>query len=157
TVRPTGHPYNRRTELLWNQPQFVQEWARERAAFLVVDEGPGLSGSSFLSVAEALERTGVAPDQIFLVCSHEPDIESFRAEDGPRGALPFHWIPVSPEPRRPLQAEVFVGGGQWRQCLLPDRSLWPPSWTSLERLKYLSPAGNELQKLFKFLGFGDYG
>jgi hypothetical protein len=157
TVRPAGHPYNRRTELLPNQQQFVDESVRAGAAFLVVDEGPGLSGSSFLSVAEALERIGVAPDQIFLVCGHEPDIESFRAQDGPRRAWRFHWIPVSSEPRRPPEAEVFVGGGQWRQCLLPDRTLWPASWTSLERLKYLSPAGNEPRRLFKFLGFGDYG
>jgi hypothetical protein len=108
-------------------------------------------------VAEALERAGVASDKIVLVCGHEPDIDSFRAEDGPRRARRFRWVPVSPKTRRPPEAEVFVGSGQWRECLFPDRMPWPASWINLERLKYLSPAGNGSQRLFKFLGLGDYG
>jgi hypothetical protein len=157
TVRPAGHPYNRCTEFSLRQLQFIEQARQAGAVFLVVDEGPGLSGSSFLSVAQALERAGVSSDQIFLVCGHEPDIHSFRAEDGPRRGRRFRWIPVSREPRRPVEAEVFVGGGPWRQCLFPDRTLWPASWTNLERLKYLSPAGNDSRRLFKFLGLGDYG
>jgi hypothetical protein len=157
TVRPAGHPYNRHTELLPDQQQFVRRALSRGARFLVVDEGPGLSGSSFLSVAEALERSGVASNQIILACGHEPDIDSFRAEDGPRRARRFRWLPVSPEPRRPAQAEAFVGGGQWRDRLIGDEKLWPAAWTDLERLKYLSPAGKEPRRLFKFLGLGDYG
>jgi hypothetical protein len=157
TVRPAGHPYNRCTEFSREQLQFIEQSRQAGAVFVVVDEGPGLSGSSFLSVAEALERAGASSNKIFLVCGHEPDIDSLRADDGPRRARRFRWIPVSPEPRRPLEAEVFVGGGQWRQCLLPDPMLWPASWTNLERLKYLSPAGTESRRLFKFQGLGDYG
>src|SRR5262249_53768671 len=56
TVRPTGHPYNRRTQFSGEQLRFVQKSATGNALFLVVDEGPGMSGSSFLSVAEALEQ-----------------------------------------------------------------------------------------------------
>jgi len=156
TVRPAGHHYNRQTEFSLQQLQFVERSRQAGAVFLVVDEGPGLSGSSFLSVAEALQRAGVASDEIFLVCGHEPDIDSFRAEDGPRRARRFRWIPVSPETRRPIEAQVFVGGGQWRQCLFSDRKLWPASWINLERLKYLS-AGDGSRRLFKFLGLGDYG
>src|SRR5215471_6372811 len=59
TVRPTGHPYNRRTELTSDQVSFVRRHISLGASFLVVDEGPGLSGSSFLSAGEALLRAGV--------------------------------------------------------------------------------------------------
>jgi hypothetical protein len=156
TVRPGGHPYNRCTEFSLQQLHFVERSRQAGAVFLVVDEGPGLSGSSFLSVAEALQRAGVASDEIVLVCGHEPDIDSFRAEDGARRARRFRWIPISSEARRPVEAQVFVGAGQWRQGLFSDRTLWPASWINLERLKYLS-AGDGWQKLFKFVGLGDYG
>jgi hypothetical protein len=51
TVRPQGHPYNRELRLSREQQEFVARARAENADFLVVDEGPGLSGSSFLSVA----------------------------------------------------------------------------------------------------------
>src|SRR5205814_7722381 len=64
TVRPQGDPYNR--ELAFSTPEL--RWVRDRAGrgavFLVVDEGPGRSGSSFLTTAEALERVGVSADCI---------------------------------------------------------------------------------------------
>ncbi len=65
TVRPQGHPYNRNTELLPRQLAFVQNAVSSGATFTIVDEGPGLSGSSFLSVAEALERAGVPHEKDF--------------------------------------------------------------------------------------------
>src|SRR5215472_11286129 len=57
TMRPKGHPYNRRTELSPDELNFVSKHLADGASFLVVDEGPGLSGSSFMSVGEALLRT----------------------------------------------------------------------------------------------------
>src|SRR5262249_35323188 len=122
-----------------------------------VDEGPGLSGSSFLSVAEALEVAGVPHENVTLICGHEPDFASLRADDGPRRARRFHWVAAASEPRRPAGADVFIGGGEWRKHLLPDASSWPACWTSVERLKYLSSATRAKRKLFKFLGFGHYG
>src|SRR5262249_15809496 len=50
-----------------------------------------------------------------------------------------------------------IGGGEWRKLLFPGEDNWPASWTSLERLKYLSSAPGKNQNLFKFLGFGHYG
>jgi len=156
TVRPGAHPYNRRTEFSPPQLQFVRDFLGTDADFVIVDEGPGLSGSSFLSVAEALCRCGVAAGRITLVCGHQPDFDSFRADDGPRRARRFRWLPVSSEPRKPGEAELFVGAGQWRPLLLPDVSAWPASWVSLERLKYLGPDHGQ-KRLFKFLGLGHYG
>jgi hypothetical protein len=156
TVRPMGHPYNRKTEFRGEQLQFVRGFAGAGADFLIVDEGPGLSGSSLLSVAEALSRTGVRNDQITIVCGHAADFDTFRAEDGPQRARRFRWASVSPEPRKPSAAELTIGAGEWRHHLFADSSVWPASWIALERMKYLSPNHFE-QRLFKFAGFGHYG
>jgi len=157
TVRPGGHPYNRRTELTAAQLQFIHQSADAGAMFLIVDEGPGLSGSSFLSVAESLVSAGVPAQRILLVCGREPHFDSFRAEDGPSRARRFRWIAVSSRPRRPPSADLFIGGGAWRHHALPESAQWPASWTTFERLKYLSSFANGPPRLFKFLGLGHYG
>ena len=51
------------------------------AHFLVVDEGPGRSGSTFLSVAEALAGAGVRRDDISVLGSREFDPASLCAEN----------------------------------------------------------------------------
>jgi hypothetical protein len=157
TVRPRGHPYNRHTEFSAAQLEFVQRSASSGATFLIVDEGPGLSGSSFLSVAEALAAAGVPSRQILLVCAREPDFDSFLADDGPRRARRFRWIAASSGLRRPMAADLFVGGGEWRHHAFRGRDHWPASWTTLERLKYLSRFDDGPPRLFKFLGLGHYG
>jgi len=156
TVRPAGHPYNRHTDLSPEQLALVKREISSGAGFLVVDEGPGLSGSSFLSVAEALARAGVDRERITLICSHLPEIEHLRAENAPHRWRQFRCVAISAEARRPAGAEVWIGGGEWRNCLLPHQSQWPASWLSFERLKYLSRMREE-QRFYKFLGFGHYG
>lgn len=63
TTRPEGHPFERRVEL----PRELAEgitWA------LVVDEGPGLSGSSMAATARELERLGIPPERIAFFPGH---------------------------------------------------------------------------------------
>ncbi len=156
TVRPTGHPYNRTTEFSSDQLQVVRA-AAGGAAFLVVDEGPGLSGSSFLSVAEALQRAGVPRERITLICSHEPDCERLCAESAARRWSQFRCVAVSHDVRKPEEAVEFIGGGEWRRRLLTDDATWPGSWHNLERLKYVSRTDCEEPKFFKFQGLGHYG
>lgn len=67
TVRPFGDPFARRTEL---RPDVVEEAAH----YVIVDEGPGLSGSSFGSVADWLESHGVPSERIAFVPSHGGDL-----------------------------------------------------------------------------------
>jgi hypothetical protein len=157
TVRPAGHPYNRETRLSAQQLDFVSKLAAANALFLVVDEGPGLSGSSFLSVAEALVHAGVSQDGIMLVCGHQPDFDTLRTNDGPKRARHFRWVAVASEARRPAQAELFIGGGNWRKLMLSEEQIWPASWITFERLKYLSAAENPERRFFKFAGLGHYG
>lgn len=156
TVRPQGHPYNRTVEFTAEQMAAVRNAMLSDASLAVVDEGPGLSGSSFLAVAEALERAGVPVEKIILISSHAPNINALCAKDAACRWQRFRCIPVSSETRRPAAAIEFIGGGQWRSRVFANESEWPAVWTSLERLKYLS-SGHDEQRLFKFAGLGHYG
>ena len=158
TVRPQGHPYNRTVEFATEQMAAVGRAMSLGASVAVVDEGPGLSGSSFLAVAEALERAGVPVEKIVLISSHEPNVDALCAENAVRRWQRFCCIPVSNEARRPAEAVEFIGGGQWRSRAFANESEWPAAWTSFERLKYLSlNTGNGEHRLFKFAGLGHYG
>jgi hypothetical protein len=161
TVRPQGHPYNRHTEFSGRQRELLQQNVTQGAQFLIVDEGPGLSGSSFLSVAEALVKCGVAAENIKIICSHEPHVDSLRAENGPQRWRKFTHIAAGFAPRLPVGAEIPIGGGEWRQHFLPDESAWPASWINFERIKFLSHEflsnAAERPRFLKFAGFGHYG
>ena len=156
TVRPHGHPYNRELRLSRAELDFVHRHISEDADFLVVDEGPGLSGSSFLAVAEALVRAGVPGKKITLLCAHQPHFETLRAHNAHQRAREFRWLAADSAPRLPQATGAFLGGGEWRRFLLPNQAAWPPTWTSFERLKYGSlDCANP--RFYKFLGLGHYG
>jgi hypothetical protein len=157
TVRPQGHPYNRTVEFTAEQKAAVSRAVSLGASFAVVDEGPGLSGSSFLAAAEALERAGVPAERILFISSHAPNIDALCAENAACRWQRFRCIPVSNETRRPTAAVEFIGGGQWRRRTLASESEWPAAWTSLERLKYLSSPEQGERRFFKFAGLGHYG
>src|ERR671921_253291 len=72
TVRPVGHPFRRELAL---SPELAAALRAEREArFAVVDEGPGLSGSSFGAVADFLEDQRVTPGRICFFPSHIGDL-----------------------------------------------------------------------------------
>jgi hypothetical protein len=152
TVRPTGHPYSRRTEfsaveLAWVEQNFG-------AQFLIVDEGPGRSGSTFLSVAEALLDAGVPREGITLIGSRSPDVDSLCADDAVRRWRQFRFIATTPSVNRRFERCTYIGGGDWRKFLLPADTTWPESWTQMERLKFVSP---DWKHLYKFEGMGPFG
>src|SRR5437868_3255123 len=59
TVRPTGHPFDRQLHFTAAQRDWIRARKSQDCNFLIVDEGPGLSGSSLLSVGEALRDKGI--------------------------------------------------------------------------------------------------
>src|SRR5690606_21875864 len=69
SLRPVGHPFEREIRAA---PDLVADWLADRSAsFALVDEGPGLSGSSFAAVIRWLEGLGVEASRIHLFPSHE--------------------------------------------------------------------------------------
>lgn len=152
TIRPQGHPFNRSVRFSSAQLTWIREQQCRAAHFLVVDEGPGLSGSSFLSTAEALSKAGVTRQQITLVCAHQPDPTKLCTRDAAARVQRFTWCAVPQSVEIPSNA-VFVGAGRWRRHLAND-SDWPASWPAMERAKFLS---SDASHLHKFEGLGHYG
>lgn len=48
--------------------------------FLVIDEGPGLSGSSICGTLEKLLKIGIAAEKIVIFPSWNPDVNRFVSE-----------------------------------------------------------------------------
>jgi hypothetical protein len=151
TVRPEGHPFDRILRWSYKQLALVREASRADAMFVIVDEGPGLSGSSFLSVAEALCDAGVPAGRIVLMPSYSPVTSRLRARDAVRRWSKFRCSPIG-DGWRP-QGE-WMGGGRWRERFIEKKECWPGAWTTMERAKFLSL---ENQVLWKFEGLGPYG
>jgi hypothetical protein len=156
SVRPTGHPYDRKLEVTPG----LRRWLAlaEDAEFLVVDEGPGISGSSFLAVAEALESRGVAAHRIHMIGSREVDPATLRAPDARRRWERFNFHVMQVAPLEPPGAGVNISGGVWRRTLRRQlqcaEDAMPAVWAPMEPASFL--ARNE-QSIFRFEGFGHYG
>ncbi|HZZ89632.1 MAG TPA: hypothetical protein VFE13_15000 [Caulobacteraceae bacterium] len=145
TFRPQGPPFRRTLRL---SDRLRKRLAEHAGAFAIVDEGPGLSGSSFACVAELLGHLGAAPERIVFMPSH-------AGEPGPRAPpevrrlwaavrrVPVTW--ESGQAARPI-AEGFVdvigespsvedlSGGAWRDDY--PRRRRPPAWPAQERRKF---------------------
>jgi hypothetical protein len=152
TVRPAGHPYERGLNITDAFRAFVERHRDHE--FIIVDEGPGLSGSSFLSVAEALERCGVAASQITMMGSRGPEVAELRTPNASERWPRYRFVPTSVEPVLPKDAGQSIGGGWWRRLFLADFTDQPASWTQLEMSKYLS---KDRKNFYKFEGFGHFG
>jgi len=171
TVRPTGDPFRREIRMT---DEAAADLLKDREAhFVVVDEGPGLSGSSFGAVADWLEARGVARDNIRFFPSHANDLgpmasaphrERWRSalrhvvdfdELVLRARRPSHrlegWAAdLTGPPEGPLQD---ISGGAWRAHHFLTEAEWPPCHVQQERRKFLLRAGGHTW-LLKFVGLG---
>ena len=172
TLRPTGHPFQREVKV---DPGLAGELATRDGSFAIVDEGPGLSGSSFGAVADWLEEAGVPRQRIHFFPSHAgllgPQASSRHRERwsrAPRHVRTMDDLLLGGEPPHRLAAwvEDLVGpldgpledlsGGQWRRHRYQDETSWPPSNLQQERRKFLARAG-DASWLVKFAGLGETG
>ena len=166
TVRPTGDPFDRRVNL---DPALEASLLASPSHFVIVDEGPGLSGSSFGAVADWLEGRGVRQDHIAFLPSH--------AGAPGKQALSRHrnrWersqrVPADLGPRLYARVAGWIGdllgtdvveakeisGGTWRDLRSTDdhRPAINAVW---ERRKFLLEAGG-VQWLARFAGLGSEG
>jgi hypothetical protein len=165
TVRPRGDPYRRRLEVT---PALAREWAGGSATIAIVDEGPGLSGSSFAAAIDAVLAAGVPEARIELYPGH-------GGAPGPAasGETRARWQRI---PRRlelgvpariaaralaelagPLDAPPEdISGGAWRAHRFPTPAAWPPVVAHQERCKLLARARGA-RWLAKFAGLGRAG
>ena len=153
TVRPEGHPYERQLVLREQDRDWLQG-STANTTVIIVDEGPGISGSSFLAVAEAVESSGVPRENIVLIGSREPDQQNLRAPRAAERWPRFRFISADNAPILPAEAQEEIGGGLWRRVMLEDFENQPASWTQLEAAKYLP---EDRRHFFKFHGYGHYG
>lgn len=167
-VRASGHPFERTVEL----PALpTVHWA------LVVDEGPGMSGSSMAGVAQALQAKGFAANRIVFFPAHEngpgdaasENVRSWweRIQSVTTPLLNTRWneatlqeqlIEASAEllpavEDRDVRAAVLedCSGGLWRRFAFGDEAHWPAVAAQFERMKFLARAESGAV-LWKFLG-----
>lgn len=170
TVRPRGHPFDRQLRLTPALEALLRAHAAE--PFLVVDEGPGLSGSSFAGTARALSELGVSDDRIVLLPSWRTDGQSLRSEDA-RARWHRHrqfsttfeevWVGTGRlADLAPASSLRDLSAGKWRPLLLHDEARYPPVQRQHERRKLLarhSPGDQTGQpdRLLRFAGLGAHG
>lgn len=154
TVRPTGHPYSRCMNFTSQEEHWISGQNHSGADFVIVDEGPGRSGSTFLSVAEALVRCGVAQERITLMGSRQLDPASLLAKDAPARWTQFRFIAASSSVTSRFERDIYAGSGYWRTLLLAEHQDWPECWSQMERLKFIS---EDRRTLLKFEGMGRIG
>lgn len=157
TLRPRGHPFDRSPLVSAELEQALRSY-RSSSWFLIVDEGPGLSGSSFCGTATFLAALGVPDARIVFFPSHLPDPAGFRSP-GARARWPLHrkahvgfeeaWLRHAPFP----SASRNLSGGAWRGHLGLPADRWPAVQPQHERRKYLAPG----PVLHKFAGLGRFG
>jgi hypothetical protein len=146
TVRPRGHPFDRYVRL---GPK-LSAHLRSYDWFVVVDEGPGISGSSFAAVAAALNELGVSDERIVFFPSWDSDGRTLRS-DKARARWPRHRRYVTGFEDAVLPqfgAMEDLSGGKWREVA----GVWPAVQPQHERRKY-----RRGDMLLKFAGLGRIG
>lgn len=166
TLRPRSHPFRRKVRMTEALEHAVQGTGGHH---LVVDEGPGLSGTSFASVVKKLSALGAPDDRIVLFPSWVPDGQSFVSKEA-RDMWPRHekficsfedlWIRSG---RLAQEADLGCGltdlsAGSWRRLFFQSETDYPAAHPRHERRKYLAgdPDGRGAV-LLKFAGHGRYG
>lgn len=168
SVRPVGHPFRRQVHLGASLAALIPR----EAPVAVVDEGPGLSGSSFAAAAVALRERGI--ERLHFFPSHRgapgPEADAtVRAlwaatprhvadfdtviRDAPRPAHTLaHWCADLTGPA--LASLEDISGGLWRRHRPEGARL--PSRGGLEPRKYLLRSATGVF-LLRFAGLGAHG
>lgn len=162
TLRPRGHPFCREASI---SPGFRDYLLSVRGGhFIIVDEGPGLSGSSFASAIRLLLRLGVPYARISVFPSWAPGGERFF--DKGAGEL---WRRVKKysidfdalKEKLLLDAHekgglLDISAGGWRALFYRKGETLPPVHPNHEKRKYIFE-GRSAKYLYKFAGHGHYG
>jgi hypothetical protein len=140
---------------------------RKDGWFAVIDEGPGLSGSSICGTLEKLLECGISKDRIVIFPSWNPDSGRFISERAKRLWPIFDkftkdftdvWI-VNNKLESLFEKKIIndFSGGNWRDFLISNKSDFPAVYTFHERRKYLLEDEHKNQYIAKWVGLGEYG
>ncbi|UAX98394.1 hypothetical protein LAC81_35280 (plasmid) [Ensifer adhaerens] len=171
TLRPLGHPFDRRVAMASELSKKLLNYAQGDVA--IVDEGPGLSGSSFCCVAEWLEDHGFESERIHFFPSHKggPGSKAGERRQTRWSKTTSHvrdlddlllgsscrlaqWLSQLVGPLiEPLED---ISAGKWRWKLGCDAGEWPPTDPRFERRKFLAHT-EDATWLVKFAGLGETG
>lgn len=167
TVRPFGDPFARGIAL---DAALERELLEGNAHYVIVDEGPGQSGSSFGAVSDWLTERGVTADRIALLPSHAgapgPAATDHRRrwwariqrEAGDVGdrwpELIGKWCSQSIGELDDLPLDISAGS--WRSLRYDREEDWPAIVSAWERRKFLVRAGGK-PFVAKFSGLGRIG
>ncbi len=167
TVRPHGDPFRREA--------VIDQSLLESADFaVVVDEGPGASGSSMAAVAAALCRHGMDREQISFLPGHNNEPGRASSEDIAYWwrVIPRYFVSLADvrwhgQPLTDLlvreTTRLFPGNnisiadisaGKWREFVYRDASLWPAVCPPFERMKFLCSTNDGQKILWRFAGLG---
>lgn len=161
TLRPGGNPFDRSLSI---DPDLARHLLAGDHHFVVVDEGPGLSGSSFGCVADWLEDHGVAADRIAFLPGHSGDLGP-QASERHRKRWQTAKRPVVQPARLPGWIAELVGeveswkdisAGGWRPVWNASEQTWPAIVPAWERMKFLVRARGQ-RWMVRFAGLGSAG
>jgi hypothetical protein len=168
TVRPEGHPFDRKVDI----PAELVTGA-DRA--LIVDEGPGLSGSSMACCAESLARGGVDRKFISFFPGHDR-MPGAATSPGTRKwwdttrryVVPIHALRWGGQSLKEVLARATanlrqtpvvrtedLSGGLWRSIVFSEESQWPAVCGTFERMKVRVVLHDGSSVLWKFAGLDD--
>ncbi len=160
SVRPRGHPFDRRLAIGTGLRAFIAD--RSSSTFLIVDEGPGISGSSFAAAVDALTGAGVSGERIALLPAWRADPSALRSERAQR-AFSDHRVVVGTSPVRQIAEDAVRGpvhelsAGAWRTLALGGNpAMWPAVHPQHERVKFTDSAV-EPAAIARFAGLGRHG
>lgn len=140
TVRPSGDPFARQ----WRASSPL---GHDGSHWLIVDEGPGISGSTFASVAEGLSQAGIPDELVAFFPAWDPHPSQLRSfEAGRRWTRHARYTVLFEELNLIPETASDLSGGKWREHVGAD----VPVHAQWERRKYLSNDG----VLWKFVGLG---
>jgi hypothetical protein len=160
SVRPRGHPFDRRLELTERLRTLLSDVGPRHVA--VVDEGPGLSGSSFAAATNLFVAAGVRPERIVMFPSWQPAADNLRSPAA-RDAWTRHLsVAATFEDVCLVNGRLFgttlvtadLSGGQWRERCFASADEWPAVQPQHERRKYLIGGGDAIRR---FAGLGRRG
>jgi len=159
TLRPTGHPFQREVRVSPELEELLLSGG-ESVRYAIVDEGPGLSGSSFGAVADWLEAHGVSADRLHFFPSHRnapgPHASEAHRERWNKVARHVEDFDPSLLVEGVAPAPEDVAAGRWREHVYASEQDWPAADFFNERRKYLLKADGRTW-LAKFAGLGRHG